>query len=508
MNTVVIAGAGPTGLTLACELARRGTPVRVLEKSPEFPRSSRAKGPNQRSLEIFEDLGVLKRIFAAGSSAPVMRKYRDGKLISATDPWAGATPTPDRPYERGWLIAQYRVEEILREKLAEYGAHVELGAELTSFTQDETGVRGTLADGTRFEAAYLIGCDGGHSTVRKLLGIPLVGETAEEQRMVLGDVEVTGIDRGFWHQWLDTDGGVLLCPVPGTERTWWFQAAPERGPDGAPLGPSLESFRRLFARHARLPGEWLIKAELLSTYRVNVRMAERYRAGRVLLAGDAAHVHPIAGGMGMNTGIQDAYNLGWKLALVAAGEAGDALLDSYEAERLPIAAWTLEVTSERLRMALAEIRKPGGGLDVVVTEETSTLGVGYRWSPLSLRPSTSDSPLQPGDRAPDAPCADVETGAVVRLFETFAGPHFTLLGFGERAAAALPGLATPHGNLVRPVAIDAGAPGLSDKDGHAARAYGITGDTLVLIRPDNYVAAIVATNEAPRIADHLTALRT
>ncbi|GAA4532612.1 FAD-dependent monooxygenase [Amycolatopsis samaneae] len=508
MDTVVIVGAGPTGLTLACELARRGTPVRVIEKSPEYPRSSRAKGPNQRTLEVFEDLGVLDRIFAASGPAPVMRKYRDGELISSADPWAGVHPTPDRPYAHSRLIAQYRVEEILRDELAKHDVQVELGAELTGITQDESGVTGTLADGRRFEAAYLVGCDGGHSTVRKLLGLPLVGETEEEQRMVLGDVEVDGLDRAFWHQWLDADGGVLLCPVPGTERTWWFQAAPERGPGGEPLPPSLESFQRLFARYARLPGGWLTRADLLSTYRVNVRMVERYRAGRVLLAGDAAHVHPIAGGMGMNTGIQDAYNLGWKLALVAAGAAGDALLDSYEAERLPIASWTLKVSSERLSVAMAAIKKPGGGLDVVVTEETTMLGVGYRWSPLSARPSERDSPLQPGDRAPDAPCADFGTSTTVRLFERFAGPHFTLLGFGERAAATLGGIAAPYGDLVRTVAIDAGSPGLSDKDGHARRAYAVDGDALVLVRPDNYVAAVVDVAEQATITRYLASITT
>ena len=510
MTGVLIVGAGPTGLTLACDLARRGIPVRVIEKTPEFPRSSRAKGPNPRSLEVLEDLGVVDEVMASGLQGPlIMRKYRGGQPIADTDPYEGCSPTPDAPYHRGCLLPQWRLEEILRNRLAGYGVSVELGTELAQLTQEDTGVVATIADGRRIEASYLVGCDGGHSAVRKLLGVPFAGETFEEQVMVCGDVELVGPDRGVWHQWFDEDGAVMLCPIPGTRSGWWFQAGPERDDAGRLVEPSPESFQRLFDRHTRMPGVRLTEATLLSTYRVNVRMVDRYRVGRVFLAGDAAHVHSIAGGLGMNTGIQDAFNLGWKLALVLSGQAGDGLLDTYEEERLPVAAWTLDITSERLRAVLEAIKKPGGGLDAVATPETTTLGLGYRWSSLSRdqdargKPGEGDGRLRAGDRAPDAPCHDAATGTPTRLFEVFAGPHFTLLGFGPTTAAALQQAAAKHGAILHTYLVDAGPEGLRDDQGHACSAYGTTGDSLILIRPDNYVAMTAPADDTQSVLTYL-----
>ncbi|MFI9625238.1 FAD-dependent monooxygenase [Streptomyces sp. NPDC052042] len=521
ITQVLIVGSGPTGLTLACDLARRSVEVRIIDKAPGFPRSSRAKGPNPRSLEVLADLGVVDRILAAGSAPLPMRKYRNGLPVADMDPFEASRPTPDAPYDRPWLIAQWRLEEILRDRLAEYGVHVELGSEAIGLTQRPDAVAVTLADGRSIEARYVVGCDGGHSPVRKLLGVSFEGRTTEEQAMVCGDVAVDGPDRGFWHQWFDEDGGVMLCPIPGTRSGWWFQAAPERDGAGAPVPPSLESFRRLFAKHTGLPGDRLTRAELLSTYRVNERMADRYRVGRVLLAGDAAHVHAIAGGLGMNTGIQDAFNLGWKLALVVTGRAAPALLDTYQEERLPVAARTLGLTAERLRDTLDAIREPGGGLDTAITPETLGLGPDgdYPWSSLSrdTRPGrhgdirrATHSPGGPangpraGDRAPDAPCRDAATGAPTRLSEVFAGPHFTLLGFGPDTADALRAAEADHGGLLRATGVDAGTRhDLNDVAGHARSAYGIERDTLVLVRPDNHVGLIAPAGDGRAVRDYL-----
>lgn len=510
-TTVLIAGSGPTGLTLAVDLARRDIGVRIIDKSPQFPRSSRAKGPNPRSLEVLEDLGVVEQVLAAGSAPLPMRKYRGGEVIADADPFAAARPMPDAPYDRPWLIAQWRLEEILRARLAEYGVRVELGTELVGLAQGDDSVTASLADGREIESRYAVGCDGGHSAVRKLLGVPFEGKTDEEQSMVCGDVEAEGPDRGIWHQWFDEDGGVMLCPIPGTRSGWWFQAAPEKDAAGRPVPPSLESFQRLFAKHSGLPGGHLSQATLLSAYRVNERMADRYRVGRVFLAGDAAHVHAIAGGLGMNTGIQDAYNLGWKLARVATGRAAPELLDTYEEERLPIAARTLDITAERLRATLEAIKEPGGGLDSAITPQTYGLGDGYRWS--SLAPAGGTARLRAGDRAPDAPCRDAATGAPRRLFETFAGPHFTLLGFGAGTARALREAAAAHGDELRAHAVDgaygsAGGTahgGLSDDDGRARSAYGIAPDedVLVLIRPDNHVGLIAPAGDHRAVAEYL-----
>jgi hypothetical protein len=296
---------------------------------------------------------------------------------------------------------------------------------------------------------------------------------------------------------------MMLCPLPGTN-AFQVQASHELDCDGSPLEPTLERFQRTFDRVAGLPGVRLRNLTWRSTYRVNVRMVDRLRSGRVFLAGDAAHVHPIAGGLGMNSGIQDAYNLGWKLALVLAGRATPSLLDTYDEERLPVASWLLNITSQRLDAVLDAIKKPGGGVDAVAAPEITQLLLGYRWSRLSRNAVGRSEGLRAGDRAPDAPCRDTVTGARVRLFDLFRGPHFTLLGLGGRCAAALDEVRTDDAatDMVKPFLIGPG--GLRDDDGHAARAYGE--DVLALVRPDGYVTLVAGADDARMISDYLHSL--
>ncbi|MDH6145324.1 2-polyprenyl-6-methoxyphenol hydroxylase-like FAD-dependent oxidoreductase [Kitasatospora sp. GP30] len=503
-TAVLIVGAGPTGLTLACDLARHGVPVRLIDRRIAYHRESRGKTLQPRSLEILEDLGVAEQVVAAGTAHQVYRKYFDGAFVNDTDPVADQRPTPEAPFDSPVFLGQWRFEEILRDRLATRRVHPELGAELAGFTQDEDGVTATLDDGRRIRARYLVGCDGGHSLVRRTLEIPFEGRTGPAQTMVCGDVAADGLGRDHWHQWFTADGGIMLWPIPGTDQ-FQLQASPEPDAHGEPLPPSLEGFQRLFDRYAGMPGVRLRDADWLSTWRVNVRMADRFRAERVFLAGDSAHVHPIAGGLGMNTGVQDAYNLGWKLALVLMGQAGSRLLDSYDEERIPIAAWTLEVTSERLDRAMRAVREPGTGVEAAAVP---TLGQGYRWS--SLATGRATGVLRPGDRAPDAPCAAPD-GSRVRLFELFAGPHFTLLGFGATAGRALAEVTAAHGNLV--VAHAVGAPGqgggydIDDAGGHARRAYGIEEDALVLVRPDNHIALIAGGRDGGAVRAWFDGLR-
>ncbi|MFH9745587.1 FAD-dependent monooxygenase [Streptomyces anulatus] len=532
MTDVLVVGAGPTGLVLACDLARRGAAVRIVDRSPAPPRTSRAKGPNPRSLEILDDLGVAEEVLAAGSAPRPMLKYRDRRPVAEADPWADSVPSPEAHYDRGWLIAQWRLEGILRDRLAGYGVRVEPGREVVGLAQgrdegDGGHVDVTYADGPAGRARYVVGCDGAHSSVRKLLGITFEGATAEDQVMVCGDVDLAEgvLDRTRWHQWFDEDGAVMLCPIPGTRTGWWFQAGPERDGRGRPLAPTADGFRRLLAHHTALSGRDLTRAELLSTYRVNVRMADRFRAGRVLLAGDAAHVHAIAGGLGMNTGIQDAFNLSWKLGLVLAGHAGAELLDSYEEERLPVAARTLDLTSERLRATLEAIRRPGGGLDTAITPDTTGLGVGYRWSSLAAggrAPQAERPGPHAGDRAPDAPCADAATGVRTRLHRVFAGPRTTVLGFGPGSAAVLRETADAYGGDagVRVCRVYAAhedragaAPGaVVDDAGHASAAYGTgaSGDTgagtVVVVRPDHHVGVLTPADDARSVREYLRRL--
>jgi 2-polyprenyl-6-methoxyphenol hydroxylase-like FAD-dependent oxidoreductase len=496
---VLVVGAGPTGLTLACDLARRGAAVRIIDREPEFPRGSRGKGLSPRTLEVFDDLGVVGPLLKSGLTHLPHRKYRGAEVVAEIDPEAGRVATPDIPYPTGLMIPQWRVEQTLRERLADFNVAVELGAELRDFSQHADGVTATVA-GTPLEAQYLVGCDGGHSTVRQALGLRLHGQTPDIQLMAVGDVEVDGLGRDAWHQWFAGDGAIMLCPLPGTD-AFQVQASHELGPDGSPLEPTLETFQQTFDRIAGIPGVRLHHLTWRSSYRVNVRMVDRLRVGRVFLAGDAAHVHPIAGGLGMNSGIQDVCNLGWKLGLVLAGQAAPDLLDTYDEERLPIASWLLDITSERLDAVLAAIKEPGGGVDAVVSPELTQLQLGYRWSRLSRNAAGRSSGPQPGDRAPDASCRDPLTGTRKRLFDLFRGPHFTLLGLGERSAAALDAL---RSDIVQPYLIGPG--GLIDDAGYVARAYGQ--DALILIRPDGYIALIANADDAPAVADYLRSLCT
>ncbi|MGW7451688.1 FAD-dependent monooxygenase [Streptomyces sp. NPDC054787] len=351
MTDVLIVGSGPTGLTLACDMALRGVSVRVLEARCAPHRESRGKGLTPASLEVFARLGVAQELSAIGAREVILRKYFDGDHVK------------DTPTAAGLLIGQWQVEEVLRARLAGLGVRIEHEAQVTAITQDGTGVTARLADGRAVRAGYAAGCDGGRSAVRKLLGIPFEGHTDETETMVLGDVRAPGLSRAFWHQWFTSDGGgILLCPMPGTD-TFQLQASPELTESGEPRPPSLEGFQRLFDRHARMPGIRLADPTWLSTWRVNVRIAARMREGRVFLAGDAAHVHPIAGGLGMNTGIQDAVALGRTLAAALPGPAADSLLDAYEAERLPAAAHVLADTVARHERVVAAVRQPGRGTE-------------------------------------------------------------------------------------------------------------------------------------------------
>jgi 2-polyprenyl-6-methoxyphenol hydroxylase-like FAD-dependent oxidoreductase len=494
---VLVIGGGPTGLTLACDLARRGVAVRIVDRVPEFPGGSRGKGLSPRSLEVFDDLAVIDRMLASGKTHLPHRKYQGADVIAEIDAEAGRVPTPDIPYPTGLMIPQWRVEQILRERLADFDVAVELGAELHGFSQHDDGVTATVGE-AQIEARYLVGCDGGRSTVRKALGLSLRGQTPDIQLMAVGDVEVEGLGRDAWHQWFTGDGAIMLCPLPGTN-AFQVQASHELDQDGSPLEPTLERFQQTFDRIAGVAGVRLHNLTWRSTYRVNVRMVDQLRVDRVFLAGDAAHVHPIAGGLGMNTGIQDGYNLGWKLGLVLAGNATSGLLDTYEEERLPVASRLLDITSERLSVVLDAIKQKGGGVDAVATPELTQLMLRYPWSRLSRRTMSRPTGLQPGDRAPDATLRDAVTGTPTRLFDLFRGPHFTLLGLGERCARLPADMET---DIVKPYLVEPG--GLLDDHGHVAQAYG--SDALILVRPDGYIGLVANPMETGSVEEYLRCL--
>ncbi|OXM66710.1 FAD-dependent monooxygenase [Amycolatopsis vastitatis] len=460
---VLIAGAGPTGLTLAIELARRDVPVRIIDKAETYFAGSRGDGLQPRTMEVFEDLGVLDAVLAQGAAPVPTRVYVGGKLVDERFMFDVVEPTPTTPYPGAWFLGQSQTEGILRDRLAEFGVRVELNTALTGFEQDADGVTATLSTGQTVRSAYLVGADGGKSFVRKALGIAFEGTTDESIRMLLGDVRADGLDRGYGHRFGATDNpmrGMMFSPLPGTPH---FQF-------GSPLGDGdLDAETALPAVQARLDevtGGGITLSDLAwsTVWRPNVRLAARFREGRVFLAGDAAHVHPPTGGQGLNTGIQDGYNLGWKLA-----DGSPEILDSYEIERRTVAARVLGITTGLMQKYVdgdEDADRRG--------EETQQLDITYRGGPLS--PAGTGS-LRPGDRAPDAPLVDAN-GKRVRLFELFRGPHATELVFGDG-----PG----EGYRILPAGSVATGTDLVDEGGHAYAAYEVEGGRRVLIRPDNYV---------------------
>jgi 2-polyprenyl-6-methoxyphenol hydroxylase-like FAD-dependent oxidoreductase len=499
--SVLIVGAGPTGLTLACDLARRGVSFRIVDKASKYFVGSRGKGLQPRSLEVLEDLGVIDQILANGRFHLPFRGYEGTRVLGDRDMHEGRVPAPDVPYASTLIIPQFRVEEILRERLTEFGGHVELATELIGFDQDSDGVTATLSRSGRSEdvrVRYMAGADGGRSYVRGALGVGFEGETWANERMLVGDVRVDGLDREHWHSWPNAElGWVALCPLPSTDS---FQFQAQIGPE-EPDEPSLERFQQIINERTAGSGLRLRDASWLSLYRANVRMVDRYRVGRIFLAGDAAHVHSPAGGQGMNTGIQDAYNLGWKLAQVLHGAPGE-LLDTYEEERLPVAARMLGITSKLHRDSLRS-----DATDQRRGPETLQLGINYRNSSLARDERESPGSVRAGDRAPDAPCC-YAAGRPVRLFDVFRGPHFTLLGFDLPNPADLSTVAQHYGSMVRSCAVirsgtAAGNDAVVDEDGHAHRAYDVQAGTLVLVRPDGYIGLVADSASADRVVDYL-----
>ncbi|MFB9659735.1 FAD-dependent monooxygenase [Glycomyces mayteni] len=491
---VVIVGAGPVGLTLACDLARRGVGVRIVERARRFQVGTRARGVRGRTQEVFEDLGVLDAL-RGHAEAPLPSRFydKDGNTVREAVMY-DAPPVPGAPYPGSLMAGQHHTEAVLRERLASHGIAVELGCEFTGYAEDGEGVTAVLRSvGGREEvrARYVVGCDGAGSTVRKRAGISFLGETWERQRMLFGNLTADGLDDSVAHLWAEGPGGMLsLAPMPRSG-TWFFTAPLPADGGGEPV--SVEAFAKLFAERTGLSGVAFRDPVYLSVYQVNIRMVDRYRAGRVLLAGDAAHVHPPAGGQGMNTGVQDAYNLGWKLARVLRG-APESLLDTYEEERMPVARHVLDTTTARGRHwaasgpAQVADRMVGAFQGKDPFSDVSGLGVHYRGSSLARQLDESIG-VRAGDRAPDAH-ADAGTGERVRLFDLFRGTHFTLLLFGNRPAPD-----TPAEVRVHRIAGD-----------EAARRYGVEGDGLVLVRPDGYVALAGGAWDDRSVADYLALL--
>jgi 2-polyprenyl-6-methoxyphenol hydroxylase-like FAD-dependent oxidoreductase len=345
MIDVIVVGCGPTGLMLAGELRLHGVHALLLEKEAEPTGYVRALGLHVRSVEVMDQRGLLERFLALGQQFAV-----GGFFAGITKSWPERLDTA-HPYVLG--IPQTVTERLLTEHATEVGVEIRRGCELVGLSQDEDGVTVELAEGTRLRSRYLVGCDGGRSTVRKLLGVGFPGEPSRVETL-LGEMEVT------------EDPATVAAIVAEVRKTQLrFGAMPlgegvyriivpaEGVAEDRTVPPTLEELKqqlRAFAGTdfgAHSP-RWL------SRFGDATRLAERYRTGRVLLAGDAAHVHPPTGGQGLNLGVQDAFNLGWKLAAEVGGWAPEGLLDSYHTERHPVAAAVLDNTRAQMQLLSPE----------------------------------------------------------------------------------------------------------------------------------------------------------
>ncbi|HEX9329507.1 MAG TPA: FAD-dependent monooxygenase [Reyranella sp.] len=465
MASVLISGAGPIGLTMANELTRYGIPVRIVDKEPQRTDKSKALVLWSRTLELLEHGGYVEPFLKAGMQGHGVQ-ISDGTNIVAS----ARLDIMDTPYPYALLIAQSETERVLEECLAKRGVKVERRVTMESFAEKGAGIEAVLrkADGSSetVQADWLLGCDGAHSTTRHGLGFAFEGSTMDSD-WCLADIHVTGLDPQdhlhiFWHR----DGILAFFPI--TPGRW--RVIGDLGPatnNGHRADPTLEEIQALVA-HRGNAGIKVSDPIWLSAFRINERKVKEYSRGRIFLAGDAAHIHSPAGGQGMNTGMQDAFNLSWKLNLVMNGIAKPSLLDSYSVERSAVgdmvlrnagtmteAAITRNPVVQTLRNTIVKFALGFPQVAHIVADTMSELNIGYPESPLTVAGSPHAHGVKPGVRWPDKLPSDITKS------------RFTAIGPADVAAD----LATKFPKLVQAA---------------ASSKYADPRD-LILVRPDGYV---------------------
>ncbi|MGV9452937.1 FAD-dependent monooxygenase [Streptomyces sp. NPDC003635] len=477
-QSVIIVGAGPTGLALACELAAAGVACTVLERRTESSGQSRAMALYPRTLEVLDLRGHAASLTAVGR--PV------GRMLPAQGAAIDFTAI-DSPFPALYVVPQSRTEEALQQRAIDLGVIVQRGAEVFGLEQDATGVRlqvRTESGEWEESADYVVGCDGAHSAVRELSGIAFRGRTYDIAP-ILADVrletpppeDVTIL----------TGRGAMMVSVPFGDGFYRVAVGHRDHPwtrDEVTLEELSERLTEVLGFDPK-PHDprWLAR------FKIHQRLADQYRTGRVLLAGDAAHLHSPLGGQGLNLGIQDAVNLGWKLAATLQGWAPAGLLDTYQSERRPQAQRILKATDHATRMATHPSPVVTGLRRMVLArllgrrriqkfagEAISGLRAGYagRGRPTAL----GGARLRPGQRVPDLAVPQAE-GAPVRLYELMRDGRFLLLDVSADGAAAE--LAEAWGSRVCPVRVDGPLPQLA-------------GVSTVLVRPDGYAAWVDSTS--------------
>jgi 2-polyprenyl-6-methoxyphenol hydroxylase-like FAD-dependent oxidoreductase len=465
---VVVAGAGPTGLMLAYELALAGVETLVLERLDQRVEQVKGGGIQPRTAELLESRALLEPLLErAAPRGPVGGHFAALPVPLDCTPWRTRHPVPI-------AVSQWEIEEVLEERATALGARVLRGTAVSGAGQDGDGVVVT-ADGLRVRARYLVACDGGHSTVRKLLGLPFPGRPGTHQA-VLADVHLSAVsslvpqELGHMSTLTRQGGGywAMLAPLGSGRYRFTFGRADgtESGGD-LPVAPE-EITAALHAVYG--PETTLAAVDNASRFTDATRQLEQYRAGRVLFAGDAAHIHPPLGGQGLNLGIQDAFNLGWKLAATVQDRAPDGLLDSYHAERHPAGAQVLHHTSAQRVLAAPNPSEDVAALrdifvDLMRLPDANRHLAGLM-SGLSLRYDLpGDHPLT-GGRIPDA---DLLTpSGPTRLSALFPPGHAVLLDLAGTVPPGLP--LPPNVDLV-----------------HATSTEPLAA-TAILIRPDGYVS--------------------
>jgi 2-polyprenyl-6-methoxyphenol hydroxylase-like FAD-dependent oxidoreductase len=491
---VLIVGAGPTGLMLANQLARRGVRAMIIDRHSGPAQQTRALGVQARTMEIYAQLGIIDRALELGKRGTGANIWANGRKMARVplgEAGSGATP-----YPYILILGQDDNERLMGERLRDWGVAVQWNTELVGLAQSPDHVTATLrqSDGTTrtVTAAWVAGCDGAHSAVRELTGITFPGAPYEHVFFV-ADVDVTGSmvpDEVNVYLW--RSGFHLFFPMRGKDHWRIVGILPEvlNGQKDVGFDDVLPSLRGEAGAGLSFRGcTWF------STYKIHHRSAARFRDRRCFLLGDAAHVHSPVGAQGMNTGLQDAYNLAWKLALVIGGRAHTRLLDSYEEERIPVARRLLETTDRAFRLivadnwlagllrtqVLARVAAFAMGLQAVqrfAFRTVSQIGIHYRPGPLSQ--STTALPQgapREGDRFPWLQLKLTQNGPVEDLFRKFDDLHFHLIVIGQ----PVPTVTIPESSLQIH-----GIPGDPANAAELARA-GIPKTAFYLVRPDGHV---------------------
>lgn len=513
MSDLLIVGAGPVGLTMALACRHFGVSYRLIERLPAPSGLSKALAVWSASLEMLDVLGVADQF---------LRRSIHGKGVRISRGRQPLVEVPagfhvDSPFPQMLLLPQSESEAILEAKLTALGGGVERGIELVSLAQSSGGVTAgfqrTDSGSGQETFRWVAACDGAHSTIRHLLGAEFEG-TAMEDLFVLCDAEIDGgIEADFAHLFWSTHG--LLAIFPVRRNVWRIIAT--RGSGGPDAEPALPELQMLLDQ--RGPGGWILKNPTwLSKFRISERKATHYRHGQVFLAGDAAHIHSPAGGQGMNTGMQDAFNLAWKLALVSSGYGrGDVVLDTYHDERSPVAEKVLRDSGRMIRSNFAKnpliqivrdriVRIAGHSRTVKKAIVRSLSGLDISYGPGALvagdrhwHEDWRPHGFAPGSRPREAFVFRNEEK--VSLFRELRSPFFTLVLFSGRKPiyrdvdrlGAVGLVAAGYGELIRVVSVwhgenPPGADWLLDPDVSAHRRFGVELPAFYLIRPDQYVA--------------------